>query len=137
MFSAVAKFDIPGVVTLAWDSMLGAVVVTWQGPSSPKEFHALLVAEIEALREHHASNLLVDCRLQHPLEVDVEDRLDRHWLPDALAAGLARLAVVLPSDRNAAVSLMDRFGRVDRDALEVRFFETVPPAHEWLRSGRA
>lgn len=128
-----AEFDIPGVVALAWDAGVKAVVVTWQGPSSPKEFHALLKAEIDALREHRASNLLVDCRLQHPIEVDVEDRLDRHWVPDAIAAGLARLAVVLPIDRDAAVSLMDRFGRVDRDELHVRFFETLGPAQDWFR----
>jgi hypothetical protein len=64
--------------------------------------------------------------------VEDQDRADRDWLPEALAAGLRRFAVVLPDDRDAAVNLEDRLGRISREHLEVGFFPTVEAAERWL-----
>ena len=126
------EFEIPGVVSLCWDGAGKTVVVTWMGPAMPAEFHALLGAEIAALREHSGSRLLTDCRRQPPLRQEDQDRADEQWLPEAVAAGLRRFAVVLPANRDAAVTLEDRLGQVSRDHLEVGFFPTVEAAERWL-----
>ena len=125
-------FEIPGVVSLCWDPPLQTIVVTWLGTAQPSDFDALLGAEVQAMREHHASRLLTDCRRQRPLPEDAQDRADHESVPEALAAGLRRFAVVLPDDRDAAVNLEDRLGRIGRDHLQVGFFPTVEAAERWL-----
>jgi hypothetical protein len=130
--SDAAEFTVSGVVELVWDSELCSVVVTWLGGATSPEFDALLAAEVAAVERHTSANLLVDCRLQRPLELDVQDRADRDWFPRVISAGLRRFSVVLPNDREAAVQLIDRLGRLSHDQLQIRFFQTVSTAKAWL-----
>jgi hypothetical protein len=126
-------FDIPGVVSLRWDPGSRSVFVVWAGRATPEDFSSLLSAECSALKSYQAANLLADCTRQPPLDQDAQDRADREWLPRARAAGLKRFAIVLPNDRDAAVNVMDRLGRVSREELEVGVFQSVDAAKEWLR----
>ena len=128
------ELDLPGVVTLAWDGDLRSVVVTWRGHATPADFRRLLAAEVASLKNHGASRLLADCRLQRRLDQDVQDEADQEWVESAVAAGLKHFAVVLPNERDAAVDVIDRLGRVGRERIEVRFFQDPPAAHAWLRS---
>ena len=125
-------FDIPGVVSLTWDAKSQSVLVVWSGRATAHEFSALLDAELRALRAHSSSHLLADLKRQPPIAPDALDGADREWLPRALAAGLRRFAVVLPDDREAAINIEDRLGRVSRDELEVGFFHTIDEARGWL-----
>ena len=128
--SGPVEFEITGVVTQSWDDHLHAVVVQWQGGATAHDFHSLLGAETAALKKHASCKLLTDCRLQRPLPEDAQDAADRDWLPAAAGAGLRYFAVVLPKDREAAISLMDRLGRTS--GLEVCFFESLDAATYWL-----
>lgn len=125
-------FDIPGVVSLAWDPLSRSVMVVWCGRATAHEFSALLDAELEALRANSSSHLLADLKRQPPIPLEAQDGADRDWLPRALAAGLKRFAVVLPDDREAAINIEDRLGRVSRDELEVGFFHGIDEARRWL-----
>jgi hypothetical protein len=127
-----AIFDIPGVATLGFDAISRSVMVTWCGHATAQDFQSLLQAELEALRAHGASNLLTDLKRQPPLDQQAQDGAYRDWLPSALAAGLKRFAVVLPDNREAAVNIEDRLGRVSRDQLEVGFFHSIDDARDWL-----
>lgn len=126
------EFHVPGVVTITWDPDCEAVLVVWQGHGEAADFKALLPAEIEVLRRHGASKLLADCRLQGPLPREEQDWADAEWIPKAVAAGLRRFAVVLPNDREAAINLEDRLGRVKTRELQIAFFATAPHARGWL-----
>lgn len=129
------EFEVPGVVSITWDPDCEAVLVVWQGPGVAADFKALLPAEIAALRRHGASKLLVDCRLQGPLPREDQDWADSEWVPKAIAAGLRRFAVVLPDNREAAINLEDRLGRVKRSELQIAFFERTQAARAWLGAG--
>jgi hypothetical protein len=126
------EFEIPGVVAVSWDESCASVYAEWQGGATSAEFDSLLVAELSALKAHHASRLLADCRRQGPLDQEVQDRADGFWLPKAITAGLKRFAVVLPDNRDAAVNLEDRLGKVSRDTLAVGFFHDIETAKRWL-----
>ena len=128
----VPEFQVPGVVSITWDADCEAVLVVWQGPGVASDFKALLPAEIAALQRHGASKLLVDCRLQGPLPREDQDWADTEWVPKAVAAGLRRFAVVLPANREAAINLEDRLGRIKTSELQVAFFERTPAARGWL-----
>jgi hypothetical protein len=125
-------FDKPGVASVKWDEDGQFVLVEWQGWANPSEFAALLEAEIVALRKHKGSLMLADCRRQKGLSAADQVRANEVWLPRALAAGLKRFAVVLPSSGLAAANLKERLGRVRAGTLEVAYFPTPEEARAWL-----
>jgi hypothetical protein len=125
-------FDKPGVASVTWDEEGRFVLVEWQGWADPTEFAALLEAEIVALRKHKGSLMLADCRRQKGLSAADQVRANEVWLPRALAAGLKRFAVVLPSSGLAAANLKERLGKVRPGALELAYFPTPEEARDWL-----
>ncbi len=125
-------FHAPGVASVRWDGEGQLVLVEWEGWANSTEFAALLDAEIHALRQHHGSRLLADCRRQKVLNPADQDRANLDWLPRALAAGLKRIAVVLPSSGLAELNLKESLGKAPAGALDVAYFVTVEEAREWL-----
>jgi hypothetical protein len=125
-------FNAPGVASVRWDVEGQLVLVEWEGWANSTEFAALLDAEVRALRQHHGSRVLAGCRRQKVLNPADQDRANLEWLPRALAAGLKRFAVVLPSSGLAEVNLKDSLGKAPAGALDVAYFATVEEAREWF-----
>jgi hypothetical protein len=125
-------FNVPGTVSVRWDRIDKLVLVEWEGWADSAEFAALLDAEVRALTELGGSRLLADCRRQKVLRPDDQDRADKEWLPLALAAGLKRFAIVLPTSALAAMNVQDRLGKVPNATLEIAYFEGVDEARAWL-----
>jgi SpoIIAA-like len=125
-------FDAPGVALVRWDEPGKLVLVEWRGWANPTEFSELLEAEIVGLRKHHATRMLADCRRQKGLRAADQDRANENWLPRALAAGLKRFAVVVPSSGLAAANLKERLGKARPGALELAYFATPEEARDWL-----
>jgi hypothetical protein len=125
-------FDVPGVASVRWDEDGQLVLVQWQGWANAAEFAELLEAEIVALRAHHCTRILADCRRQKVLNPADQDRANTEWLPRALAAGLKCFAVVVPSSVLADLNLKASLGRVPATELEVAYFDTPEEARDWL-----
>jgi hypothetical protein len=125
-------FHTPGVASVTWDEEGQLVLVEWEGWANSSEFSALLEAEIQALRMHRCSRVLADCRRQKVLNPADQDRANLEWLPRALAAGLKRFAVVVPSSVLAEVNIKDSLGKVPAHALDVAYFATTEEARHWL-----
>src|ERR1700730_13137314 len=125
-------FDVPGVASVRWDQDGQLVLVEWQGWANADEFAELVEAEIVALRKHHGTRILADCRRQKVLNPKDQDRANREWVPRALAAGLKRFAVVVPSSVLADVNLKASLDRVPPTALQVAYFNTPEEARDWL-----
>ncbi len=113
-------------------STLLGLLLEWEGWANSSEFAALLDAGVRALKDHHGSRWLADCRRQKVLSPADQDRADREWLPRALAAGLKKFAVVLPDSGLAGMNLKDRLAGVPNARLQVGYFDTVEQAREWL-----
>jgi hypothetical protein len=127
-------FDVPGVASVRWDEDGQLVLVEWQGWANTTEFSQLLEAEIAALRKHHGTRILADCRLQKVLKPADQDRANTEWLPRALAAGLQCFAVVVPSSALAELNLKASLDKVPATALEVAYFATPEEARDWFGS---
>ena len=76
--------------------------------------------------------MLADCRRQKGLRAADQVRANEVWLPRALAAGLKRMAVVLPTSGLAAANLKERLAKARPAALEVAYFTTPEEARVWL-----
>jgi hypothetical protein len=122
----------PGVAVVKWDAELKIVQVVWHGWADPVEFAAITEAGLRALSEHHGSRWLADCRDMKAVQQSDQDWLNDDWFPRALAAGLRRMAVVLPQRGLVTMNLKDILNRVPVNRLDVDFFVTVAEATKWI-----
>jgi hypothetical protein len=125
-------FNTPGVASVKWDQGASAVHVEWEGWADSTEFTTLLNAGVQALTDHHGSRWLADCRRQRVLKPADQEWGDKVWLPRAVAAGLKRFAVVLPTSGLAAMNLKDHENTLRKTGLDVGYFATVEDARQWL-----
>jgi hypothetical protein len=125
-------FNSPGAAVLRWDPGSGAVFIEWHGWADSTEFALLLEAGLRALKQFHGSRWLADCRNMKTIEQSDQEWLDRSWFPRMLAAGLRRMAVLMPKSALAKMNVEDILSKVPGTKLEVAYFATVAQAREWL-----
>ena len=125
-------FDRPGVAVMRWDLALRAVCIEWQGWADPAEFAAALEAGLSALSEHRGSRWLADCRNMKTIQQSDQEWIDKSWFPRIIAAGLRRMALVIPKSGLATTTLEDIVSRVPADKIDVAFFATVAEAEGWI-----
>ncbi len=125
-------FSAPGVASVRWDHNAQLVRVEWEGWANSDEFALLLQAEVTALKQHHGTRLLADCRRQKVIKPADQERANREWVPRAMAAGLKHFAVVIPSSALAEMNLRSALEKIPGTTIEVAYFATVDEAEEWL-----
>jgi hypothetical protein len=84
------------------------------------------------MTEHHGSRWLVDGTKMRVVKQSDQDWIDRTWLPHALAAGLKRVALVIPKSGLAMMNVEDMVRRIPNTKMDVAYFATVEEAREWL-----
>jgi hypothetical protein len=125
-------FISPGVGIVTWDPTCEAVHVEWQGWADSTQWKELLEAGLSALTDHHCSRWLADCRQLRAVKQSDQDWIDQSWFPRVLAAGLRRMAVVIPKSGLARMNLDDILRRVPGTRLDVAHFASVEDASAWL-----
>jgi hypothetical protein len=130
--SSEAFFNRPGIAVVSWEEASKAVLVEWQGWANPEEFAAILDSGAATLIAHRSKLWLADCRGMKAIQQSDQDWLDKHWFPRVLAAGLRRMAMVIPKSGLAAMNLKDIISKVPDTNLEVAYFATVAEARRWL-----
>ena len=131
-----AFFNRPGVAVVSWEAASRAVYVEWQGWANPDEFAGALDSGVATLIAHHSTLWLADCRDMKTIQQSDQDWLDKHWFPRVLAAGLKRMALVIPKSGLAKMNLEDVMRKVPNTNLEVGFFATVAEARSWLTTSQ-
>ncbi len=124
-------FNLPGVAIVKWDAASQAAHMEWQGWASPTEFKAANDALVQAITEHHSTKVLGDSRQIKVIQKTDQEWANRDWFPRILAAGLTRMALVLPKSGLAKMNIDDLVSRV-ADRLDVAYFATLDDAREWL-----
>jgi hypothetical protein len=125
-------FDRPGVAVMWWNATSRAVHIEWQGWADPAEFAAALEAGLVALIEHRSSRWLADCREMKAIQQSDQEWIDKNWFPRIIAAGLRRMAVVIPKSGLARSNLEDIMEKVAADRIDGQFFATVAEAEAWI-----
>jgi len=125
-------FDRPGVAVMRWEPKLRAVCIEWLGWADPGEFAAALEAGLTALTEHRGSRWLADCRDMKTIQQSDQEWVDKSWFPRIIAAGLRRMALVIPKSGLAMTNLEDIVGRVPAGKVDAEFFATMAEAESWI-----
>lgn len=124
-------FNLPGVAVVKWDRASRAAHMEWQGWASPVEFRAANDALVRAIVDHRGSKILGDSREIRVIQESDQDWVSSDWFPRILAAGLTRMALVLPASGLAKMNIDRLVSRV-ADRLDVAYSPTVAEARIWL-----
>jgi hypothetical protein len=124
-------FNLPGVALVKWDPPSQSAHMEWQGWAKPDEFRAANDALLEAIKDHHGSRILGDSRRIRVIQKSDQDWVNQDWFPRILAAGLNRMALVMPASGLAKMNIDDMVSRV-ADQLDVAYFATMNEARQWL-----
>jgi hypothetical protein len=125
-------YNRTGVATVKWDASSRAAHIEWQGWADPTEFAAANDAIILALSEHRGSRALGDCRNMKPIQQSDQDWATGDWFPRVLAAGLTRMALVVPKSGLAQMNVEAIMSRVPGTKLDMAYFATIEEAGLWL-----
>jgi len=125
-------FNRPGVAVVTWDPTLRSVYVDVQGWADSIELAALMEAGLQALTEHGGSRWLADGRKLKGAQTLRPEIVDE-FVSRALAAGLRRVALVIPNED--AMRAVDRLvSGLPAAKADVACFATVDEARAWLNS---
>jgi hypothetical protein len=127
-------FSRYGVAVVTWDPTLQAVHTEAQSWADPSEMAAVLEAGLQALTEHGGSRWLADGRNMKVVKQPDQDWIVQEFFPRALAAGLKRIALVMPTSGLAMTTVDQLVGRMPAASAEVAYFATLDEARSWLNS---
>jgi hypothetical protein len=102
------------------------------GWANSTEFAGAFDAVLVALTENRGSRWLADCREMRAVKQSDQDWIDASWFPRALAAGLMRIAVVVPKRGLAMMNIDAMVAKVPHTRMEIRNFPTIEMADGWL-----
>lgn len=125
-------YNHPGVAIVKWDVACNAAHIEWQGWANTEEFAAANDAIIVAMKQHGGSRALGDCRNMKVIKQSDQEWSNGDWMPRVLAAGLRRMALVIPKSGLALMNVQEIMSRVPGTKLDVAYFATIEEAREWL-----
>ena len=130
-------FSRSGVAVVTWDPTMRAVYTEAQSWADPSEMAAVLEAGLQGLTEHGGSRWLADGRNMKVIKQADQDWIVQEFFPRALAAGLRRIALVIPKNDRAMTTVDQLMHRLPGAKVEVAYFPTVDEARSWLTESPA
>ena len=120
------------VYTMYYDDQLQAVIMAWDGYATSSQFREGTEYMLEMLIQHKAQKVLGD--IQKMLMLGMEDQkwLEYNFLPRAIQHGFRFIAFLWPENYFNKVAVESVSHLVDKDKLDIRFFDERKKAEEWL-----
>jgi hypothetical protein len=118
-------------LSVQWDRAHNCIYAEWKGFANSGEFRASTMRILDAIQDRKAPALVSDNRGLEGVATQDQLWLRDEWVPQAVAVGLLRIAVVLPSrglGKIASEEIISRFGKTD---FVTRTFTNVAEATEW------
>jgi len=117
---------------IAWDRQHKCVHAEFKSFANSSEFRAGTTQILDLIRARKATALISDNRrLEGVADLD-QLWLRDTWLPQAVAAGVKRIAVVVASRGLGRVATEAVIGKFGKTAFETRMFESLPDALKWV-----
>jgi hypothetical protein len=122
-------------LTIRWRSIPQILYAEWQGFATSVEFRAALLTGVRAIRERHIVGYVSDARKAKVVLPDDEKWASEVWLPQAVDAGLKRMAIVTASAGLGKMAYDDAATAMDSHGLSMRTFDSVAAATTWALTG--
>lgn len=113
------------------DRESSCVYAEWKGFANSREFRASTMRILEAIRSIGAVSLVSDNRRLEGVSAEDQLWIRDTWTELAVAAGLTRIAVVVPQRGLGKIATDQILSQVGMRAFATRTFTTVSEAMEW------
>ena len=124
-------------LSIRWRVAQQILYAEWKGFATSAEFRAALLTGVRAMHERHVLGYVSDARKAKVVLPEDEQWAREVWLPQAVAAGLRRMAVVTAVAGLAMVEYDDAATDMDSHGLSMRTFSSVAAATVWAQTGLA
>jgi hypothetical protein len=122
-------------LSIRWRSLPQILYAEWKGFATSAEFRSALLTGVRAIRERHVVGYVSDAR-KAKLVLPEDEKWGREvWLPQAVAAGLKRMAIVTAPAGLGKMAYDDAATAMDSHGLSMRTFESVAAAMTWALTG--
>jgi hypothetical protein len=122
-------------LSIRWRAVPQILYAEWKGFATSPEFRAALLTGVRAIREHHVVGYVSDARRAKVFIDEDLKWVGEVWLPQALAAGLKRMAMVTAAQGLGKVIIEEVAKEIDNHGLAMRKFDSVAAATVWAQSG--
>jgi hypothetical protein len=122
-------------LSIRWRSIPQILFAEWKGFATSAEFRGALLTGVRAIRERHVVGYVSDARKAR-LVLPEDEKWGREvWLPQAVDAGLKRMAIVTASAGLGKMAYDDAASAMDNHGLSMRTFDSVESAMTWALTG--
>jgi len=122
-------------LTIRWRSIPQILYAEWKGFATSAEFRSALLTGVRAIRERHIVGYVSDARKAKVVLAEDEKWARQVWLPQAVDAGLKRMAIVTASAGLGKMAYDDAASAMDSHGLSMRTFDSVASATTWALTG--
>ena len=115
---------------------LQAGIGVWNGKGLDEKYQEGLTQALDLIKKKGLQRWIGDLRNLGVISQDNQKWTNETWFPNAIAAGLQRVAVVVSSDIFGKMSVDSIMSKV-KDGVYNRFFDSVENAKAWVVSPNA
>jgi len=124
--------SIDNVCSFSIDKASEIILMQWHGYATSSQFRAICESMLQLMKEHNIWRVLADTTHMKMISMEDQKWLDNEWLPRAIAAGYEKCAIIVSPDYFTRVTVDSVVSKIDQNQLEIRYFDDVSAAREWL-----
>jgi hypothetical protein len=122
-------------LSIRWRVIPQILYAEWKGFATSAEFRGALLTGVRAIREQHVLGYVSDARRAKVFLAEDEQWARDTWLPQAVAAGLKRMAMVTAEVGLSKTIIEQVAKQIDNHGLSMRKFDSVAAATVWAQCG--
>lgn len=120
------------IYNIYFDPAINVVVMEWDGYATSKQFKEGTELMLNTLIKNNASKVLADIKDMVLIGMEDQKWLDTDFLPRAITFGFKAIAIIKPDYYFNKVAVESISYKVDKDKLNINFFDNIEEAKEWL-----
>lgn len=117
---------------MRWDHDSGGIFAEWKAFATSEEFRGALSRAIEVIRDRGAKSFVNDTRKLELITDEDQRWILQTWTPQAVAAGLKRIAIVIAHTGLSKMAVEEMFKEQSEARIESRTFDSLPEAMQWV-----
>lgn len=122
----------PLVYHIYFDSETDCVVMEWNGYANSSEFRTGTEKMLSELVKHKTSKVLADIKNMVLIAQNDQSWLIDYFIPKAVDKGFKAIAIIKPDYYFNKVALETIAYKVNKERLEIQFFDKREDARDWL-----
>lgn len=120
--------------TIYYDAEEGFVRMDWYGYATQGEFREGTEYMLKVLVENRAKKVLADIKEMTLIGKEDQSYIQYNFLPRAIERGFRAIALVRPVNYFNAIAVDSILPRAEALRIQMRVFDDLGEAKEWLRS---